>query len=321
MIFFVSGVGTWLAMRSRGGSFFRDRFQRLIIPFLFGALVIVPCQYYYQQLQQHPFTRFTEFMIHYPAFIANRKYGVNLFAWILETGIHLWYLPYLFIMTLVTYPLLKRIDATGVPETAIQKLTKRPGLLLLLALPVIITVILLQPLFPDYTGVADFFTYAFFFVYGFAFIREHARLLPILNTNKTILLLLGIISSLVLISFLLIDPLRKAAFHPTYNLAHLAVSIPLGLSAFSWSFYFVSLFSRRFNVSRPLLPELNRSVLPVYIIHQSIIVVAGYYIIKYVDPGFLEFVFIVLTTIALSALAFYVIKKFPATRFVFGVKG
>lgn len=321
LIFFVSGVGTWLAIRSRGSQFFRDRFQRLIIPFIFGALVIVPCQYYYQQLQQPSSIRFTDFMIHYPAFIASRNYGFDLFSWILEIGIHLWYLPYLFIMTLITYPLLKRINATGLSETVLQKLTKHPSLILLLALPVIFTIILLQPLFPEYTSVADFLTYAFFFVYGFMLMREHARLLPILNKNTTILLILGIISSLLLISFLLIDPLRKAAFDPKYDLDHVIVSIPLGLSAFSWPLYFVSLFSRHFNVNSQLLPELNRSVLPVYIVHQSIIVVAGYYIIKYIDTGFLEFILIVFTTIVLSGLAFYFIKKFRATRVVFGLKG
>jgi hypothetical protein len=223
-------------------------------------------------------------------------------------------------MTLITYPLLKRINITGLSDAFIKKLTQRPKLLLLFALPIILTLIVLKPIFPEYTSVADFFTYAFFFVYGFIFIKEHVQLLPILNKNNTILLILGILSSLLVIACLLDEPLRKAAFNPAYNLNHIIVSVPIGLSAFSWPLYFVSLFSRKFNFNKKALTELNRSVLPVYIVHQSIIVVAGFYIIRYVDNGFLEFILIVLTTIIGSMLAYYFIKKFKATRFLFGLK-
>jgi hypothetical protein len=157
-------------------------------------------------------------------------------------------------------------------------------------------------------------------VYGFIFIKEHVRLLPILNKNNTILLILGILSSLLVIACLLDESLRKAAFNPAYNRNHIIVSIPIGLSAFSWPLYFVSFFSRKLNFNKNVLAELNRSVLPVYIIHQSIIVVVGFYIIRYVDNGFLEFILIVLTTIIGSTLTYYFIKMFKATRFLFGLK-
>jgi len=320
LIFFVSGVGTWLALRSRGSYFFYDRFLRLIVPFVFGVIVIVPCQYYYQKLQAGTGIGFMEFMNHYPEFIINKNLRYDLFLWIIEIGIHLWYLPYLFIMTLLTFPLLKRLDARGLSETLMQKLTKRPGLFLLFALPIIMTIIILKPIFPEYTSVADFFMYACFFVYGFIFIREHAKLLPVVKKNNNVLLISGILSSLLLIACLLDDTLREAAFNPEYNRYHIIVSVLLGVSAFSWPFYFVSLFSRKFNLNNKILTGLNRSILPVYIVHQSIIVVVGFYIIKYIDNGFLEFILIVLATIIASIWAYYFIKRFKATRFLFGLK-
>jgi hypothetical protein len=157
-------------------------------------------------------------------------------------------------------------------------------------------------------------------VYGFIFIKEHARLLPIIKKNTNILLALGILSSLLIIASLLIEPLRNAAFNPEYNIYHVIVSVPIGLSAFSWTLYFVSLFSRKFNFNIKALAELNRSILPVYIVHQSIIVVAGYYIIKYIENGILEFVLIVLITTIMSGLAYKFIKLFRTTRFLFGIK-
>ena len=321
LIFFVSGVGTWMAMRSRGRSFFRDRVLRLIVPFVFGAIVVVPVQYYYQQLQQGPSIGFGDFLLRYPAFQLSKQLGFDPFQWILEIGIHLWYLPYLFIMTLVAYPLLKRINSKGISEKLMRRLNQSPRLLLLCSVPIILAIIILQPIFPEYTSVADFITYGFSFLYGFIFIREHERLLPIVQKNGRWLLILGILSSLSIIAFLLIEPLREAAFNPLYDINHVIVSIPIGLSAFSWTLYFVSLFSRRFNFNGKRLAELNRSILPVYIVHQTIIVVGGFYIIKYVANGLVEFLLIVVLTVLGSGLLYGVIRRFSGLRWLFGMKG
>jgi glucans biosynthesis protein C len=320
LIFFVSGFGTWLALRSNGKFFLYDRLLRLVIPFIFGAIVIAPCQYYYQMLQSSTDIGFMGFMKNYPKFLWEKNLQFDLFLWIIEIGIHLWYLPYLFIMTLLLLPLLKYVDTKGLSDAFIRKLTSQPRLTLLLALPIIIIEILLKPIFPDYTGLADFFVYTCFFVYGFVFVKENSRLLPILWRNNNILLTIGILSSLMIIICLLDEQLRNAAFNPEYNLNHLIVSVPIGLSAFSWTFYFVSLFSRRCNFNTKILAELNRSVLPVYIVHQSIIVVTGFYIIEYVNTGFLQFVLIVLTTITGSIAVYYIIREFKVSRFLFGLR-
>lgn len=320
LIFFISGVGTGIALNSKGKAFLNDRFLRLIIPFIFGVIVIIPCQYFYQMLQKAPDVSFLDFMKNYPGSIINRDLKFDLFLWILEIGIHLWYLPSLFIMTLLSLPLLKRINAKGLSEAFIRKITECPKLVLLLALPIIILLIVLKPMFPGYTSVTDFLTYSCTFFYGFIFIKEHSRLLPILKKNNNILLLMGMLSSLLIIAFLLDETFRNAAFNPEYDIYHVAVSIPLGLSAFCWPLYFVSLFSRRFNFNIKILAELNRSILPVYIIHQSIIVVAGYYIIKYVANGLSEFLLIVICTTIISGLMYKFIKISRISRFLFGMK-
>jgi hypothetical protein len=320
LIFFISGIGTWIALKARGSNFLKDRFLRLIVPFVFGAIVIVPCQYYYQGLQKNPGLGFWDFMQAYPQTMLDKNFRYDVFLWLLEIGIHLWYLPSLFIMTFLTLPLLQRIRSRGIQEAVLQRITVKPKLLLLFSLPIIVLIIVLKPVFPEYTSVTDFLTYTCMFLYGFIFMKEHQRLLPVVNRNRTILLVLGILSSLTLIAFLLDETFRNAAFDPKYNIYHVIVAVPLGLSAFTWPLYFVSLFSRKFSYNRTILPELNRSILPVYIIHQSIIVVAGYYIIKYINNGFLEFILIVVSTAIIAILMFNVFKRFKVTRILFGMK-
>lgn len=320
LIFFISGIGTWIALSSKGNIFLRDRILRLIVPFVFAAIVIIPCQYFYQLLQKSPDATFWDFISTYPKTILNKNFKFDIFLWILEIGIHLWYLPSLFIMTLITLPLLKQINSKGLPDVFILRITQYPKLILLFALPIVIILIVLKPIFPEYTSVTDFLTYSCIFIYGYIFSKEHSLLLPIIKKNNNILLALGIMSSLLIIVFLLDETFRNAAFNPEYSVYYVIVSIPLGVSAFSWPLYFVSLFSQKFNFNSKILAELNRSILPVYIVHQSIIVVVGYYIIEYIKNGLFEFLLIVLFTTVLSVLVYNFIKTFKTTRFLFGMK-
>ncbi|MEA2869218.1 MAG: hypothetical protein QOE39_3933 [Bradyrhizobium sp.] len=62
MFFFLSGLFVWPSLRHKSpGSFFRDRFLRLGLPFVIAAFTIIPIAYYAIELRQHPTTGFTEF--------------------------------------------------------------------------------------------------------------------------------------------------------------------------------------------------------------------------------------------------------------------
>ena len=62
MFFFLSGLFVWPSLRHKSpGSFFRDRFLRLGLPFLIAAFTIIPIAYYALELRQHPASGFTEF--------------------------------------------------------------------------------------------------------------------------------------------------------------------------------------------------------------------------------------------------------------------
>ncbi|WJV30581.1 acyltransferase family protein [Rossellomorea sp. AcN35-11] len=53
ILFLVSGVGTYFILRSRSNrAFIGDRLKRLLIPFIFAVVVIVPPQGYYAALQK-----------------------------------------------------------------------------------------------------------------------------------------------------------------------------------------------------------------------------------------------------------------------------
>jgi hypothetical protein len=62
MFFFLSGLFVWPSLRHKSpGSFFRDRFLRLGLPFVIAAFTIIPIAYYALELRQHPTTGFSDF--------------------------------------------------------------------------------------------------------------------------------------------------------------------------------------------------------------------------------------------------------------------
>jgi surface polysaccharide O-acyltransferase-like enzyme len=62
MFFFLSGLFVWPSLRHKSpGSFFRDRFLRLGLPFVIAAFTIIPIAYYALELRQHPTTGFADF--------------------------------------------------------------------------------------------------------------------------------------------------------------------------------------------------------------------------------------------------------------------
>ncbi len=57
LLFVISGMGTYFSLQKRtGGQFMRERVIRLLIPFVFGMLFIIPPQVYIERLANSQFT-------------------------------------------------------------------------------------------------------------------------------------------------------------------------------------------------------------------------------------------------------------------------
>ena len=90
LLFMVSGAGIWYAFgRRTSGQFVKERFVRLILPLIFGVLVIVPPQVYLERLAQG--VHFDSYIDFYPHFFDGHIFAGGNF-----TPNHLWFLYTLF---------------------------------------------------------------------------------------------------------------------------------------------------------------------------------------------------------------------------------
>jgi glucans biosynthesis protein C len=321
LLLFISGAGTFMALGKRtSGEFRKERFTRLFIPLIFGMLVVVPPQIYYERIDQY--TNYWEF---YKTVFQFKPYpeGGSL-SWH-----HLWFILYLFIYSLISLPFLKFLRSAKseiFKQKCLLLLRSPAGVLFIPAILILNTQFLLRPFFPEETH--DLMNDWAYFVYYFSFF------------------LLGIICYSIPTLWETIGKNRKY-----FLLATFFALIPFytcylhfrGIVHLSWSedpdaigdlFDRVSIFLAWFTVitiiaygqhylkkPRKWLSKISEGLYPFYILHQSVIIAIGYYVCKLdwsIAAKYWSICFLTLS----SCIGFYwlCIRPFNAMRFLFGMK-
>jgi glucan biosynthesis protein C len=107
LLFLISGAVTSLLLQHKPTGFMRTRSRRLLLPLLFGMLVIVPPQSYFEVIEKFDYRGsygdfWQLYLTRYKGFCAEGK------CLILPTWNHLWFLPYLWTYTFLLWLLLRR---------------------------------------------------------------------------------------------------------------------------------------------------------------------------------------------------------------------
>ena len=159
LIFFISGVGTYFALKSRKKLFVKDRFKRLLVPFIAGIILIIPPQKFTEAIFNGWFNgSIWEYIKAYTSFIMKNHPGFSL-QWTGRLGYHIWYLAFLFVMTLVSLPLLKALSKKNMLSRFLGKVAEKRFGILAFLLGIIILDLIIRPLFPEYLNWGDFVNY------------------------------------------------------------------------------------------------------------------------------------------------------------------
>ena len=321
LIFLVSGAGTWFAMKSRKDAFVKDRIKRLIVPFIFGILLIIPPQRFYEWITYHDFTgSYLDFTLAYFPQQLGANMGSSLLLWFGHLGTHIWYLPFLFVMSVLILPLLKRIQKGNFNFTWLKSLMRSNYGVFALVLPMIIVRILLKPIYSEYTDWADFFIYIFPFLYGFIFMSDPG-FINIIKKKMYLFLIVGVISSIYFLYTGSQNPQNVQEYlYPSFSSYHIQISIVSMFIAYSWILFFLAFFARKMNFKHSILVPANISILPIYVLHQTLIIVIGYYIVDTDLSMFIKFIIITFTAIPAAVLLYKIIQINNVFRFLFGLK-
>lgn len=313
ILFVISGMGTYYALSKRSGwQFAKERIKRLLIPLIAGIALIVPPQVYLERLDKGQFSG--NYFDFWPmkAFIG--IYPEGNFSWH-----HLWFLPYLLIFSLILTPaflyLRKHSDAWIIKK--MQLLSTKTFGLYLLVIPLFFWEVYLAPIFPSTHALIDdwynLINYCTLFFFGFLLISLKDLFWESVIKKKHIYLICGVIAFplLMCLWFVIGDfsgKLYISAFTKVFNL-------------WSWILTIFGYGATYLNKPSKTLAYANESVYPLYILHQTVIVILGYYL-KYTGLGFFpKFSLMVIGTFGFSWLIYeFGIRRFAWIRPLFGLK-
>lgn len=307
VLFVVSGMGTRFALSYRtGGQYLKERFIRLLIPLLAGILVIVPPQVYVERLADGEFSG--SFWAFYPHFFGPVYPKGNL-SWH-----HLWFLPYLLFMSIIATPLflILRRENNVFSQWLRQRLAQSPCYVYLFTLPLMGVEATLEPLFPVTRAfIGDWYALVFylvFFVSGFVLTTLGRPGWKAMDKLKGVALLAG------LVSFQLYWWLWKTMdSHVLIAVLKIVMIWSIILAIFGYSAKFLNKASR-------LLTYRNEAVYPFYIIHYTLVLLIGFWLMNNPMPLFLKFMIMLVGTFGGSWMFFEVIKRVWFLRLLFGLK-
>jgi glucan biosynthesis protein C len=311
LLFFVSGIGTILALRSRSLlAFVGERHRRLLVPLVFGMLVIVPPQIYCERLTQGQTYSYGAF---YRTVFEGTSYPQGNTSWH-----HLWFIAYLLVYAMLAVPLLAawRTSRGAVLLDRLRARLSRGLALWWLAAPIAVVQLALRWRWPEtHNLVSDWATFAFqglLFLYGLV-IGMDERVWDTIRDRRRLSLTLGV---LVLASLLVDDVLGIQGGYPYVW----EVSL---LSCLTWFWVLAAAgYARRYlSFRNRFLDYASEGIYPFYILHQTVIIVLAYPMIGWVLPAWPKFFLLLVSSFVASwALYAVAIKPWAWVRPFFGLR-
>jgi glucan biosynthesis protein C len=319
LIFVISGASLFYAMGQGGfGRFVKDKALRLLVPYLVGVFTFSSLQVYLERLTHGDFNgSYLQFFPHY--FEGSYEGGdppSGNFAW---SGMHLWYLEWLFVFSLLLYPLFLWLKGGGQRAlSGLGRLFAFPGAAYLMALPTILLLALADPNGPVMTqeeGGWSLLIYLWLVFCGFVAVSNE-QLMASIQRMRWLSFALGFVS----LAASGILEIRQG--DPAYGTPLYALLLGLrGFCSWCWVLAILGFGVKGLDFRTPFLKYANEAVLPFYILHQTVLLCVGYFVVQWPIPDLLRWATILLISFAvIMTLYEFLVRRFNLLRFLFGMR-
>jgi glucan biosynthesis protein C len=317
LFFLISGFGSRYSLESRtGAQYVVERLKRLLVPLVFGTLVIIPPQVYLERISKSQFHG--SYWQFYPKFF-HGVYPTGNFSWH-----HLWFLAYLLVFSLIALPLFLRLrrDGAGAFVSRLAALGQASwGLFLLVipAIPLFAISATLGPLFPGLQNlVNDWANFTFsitLFIYGYL-LASDAGFSEAIKRHWTKALGGAIVVTLVL-AYVLINHREQRG----YSLGATVFTAGRALDTWLWLVAILGLGQRFLSFTNRAQAYVNEAVLPFYVTHQTVIIIIGFFVIQWHVGVAAKYLVIASTAFCANVLVYAtLVRPWNPMRFLFGMR-
>lgn len=320
LLFLISGAATsfMLQREAPSAAWLGARSKRLLWPLLFGMAVIVPPQSYFEVVQQHGYGgSYLDFMrLYFSGFDGFCKKSND--CLILPTWNHLWFVAYLFVYTALIWLLLRMSPrALDILARSLERALRGAAFLWLpIVLLALLRVALVQRYPPTHALVGDWYLHAIYlgvFVVGAVWARSASAWQRCADLRWPAL---GIALAAWGATLAVSNWIAGTPAQPTWGwLGRVA------FAAMQWSAIVAAVGFARVHLNRDhrWRATLAEAVFPVYIAHQTLIVLFAMALEPLRWAPALEGPLLATLTLAASFGVYLAVRRVPALRTVFGL--
>jgi peptidoglycan/LPS O-acetylase OafA/YrhL len=290
LLFVVAGISSFYALqKNQKKEFVIARIQKLLIPLFFGILTICPFLTYFAERYHNEYsgTYFQQYILFFTKETNLSGYNGGF------TPAHLWFILYLFIISLIALPFIHFIPKKI--NTIIEKMN-------IFALLSLFLIPLLGQFILNIGGksIGEFFCY---FIIGY-YVFSNEKIIEQLVKYRW---LLGIISIICVPLFLIIDN----------NILTIIVGKFYGFCSI---FFLMGIGKTKLNFSNKITAYFSNISFGIYLFHLSWITVIAYYAIQNIQNIYIQAVTITLLSVPFTIITVELLRRIIITRFMFCLK-
>ncbi len=316
LLFFISGVGIHFSLRKRTVlSFAGERIVRLFIPLLFAMFFTIPSQVYFEWLQEGKVT--SSYIDFYPRVWDMIPYPDGALTWS-----HMWFVVYLFVFCMLLLPmfLLFKIPVLNKLKNYIADKLSNPFTIVLLFVPLSVYYFTLYLQYPEQQSLLDdWFLFLFsltFLFYGYI-LASSDKFWAVCGKYR----FYSLTAVIVCIAFLFYRYWWNSNLPKQNNFDLYLYGIINSIHIWLIILTIIGFAKKHLNFSNRFLQYANEAVYPFYILHQTIIVAIGYYVVQMNIPVFFKIIILITSTfISIYFIYNNLIRPYILTRILYGLK-
>ena len=322
--FLVSGTASWFVLEKRtAGGYLLDRVKRLIVPlFTVGFFLMLPPQFYFDLVTHAQFTG--SFWDSIPLYFSNVGIGLDHGPYIILTDFygHLWFLIFLFFMCIMVLPLLVFLKSES-GKNMIHKLAticSKAGGMVIFLIPLILIKIALEGVFTSNDSWADFFFYTAFFLLGY--IIPSDRRFTVSLKQCMWLFLIGGSAGFAAVGFFKLGLGYDYPTHETFSTwMYFPFQVVISVTQLGLVLFVTGFGMKYLCFTNAFLTYSNEAVFPFYILHQTVILIIGWFIRPWNIALFPKFMILVSISFIVTVITYeFFIRRINVVRVLFGMR-
>lgn len=289
LLFVIAGISSSYSLKKRSvKEFIKERVNKLLIPFFFGLLVLVPPQTYFAEKFHNGYSGgyFEQYIVFFSKITDFTGYTGGF------TPAHLWFIFFLFVISIFSLPLML-IKKNKFEIYKISKINLKI-IILLFIIPYIFTPIL-------NIGGKSFGEFFAYFMMGYMLLEDD-NVLKKLEDSRRILSYTGIVLMVAIII------LWYFKFYEISRIANFEYELLSKLYGWVGILAFLAIGRHCFNFKNKITEYMSKSSFFVYMIHQTVIIIISYYVFLFSNNTLVQIILIMFTSIPITYIMYQLYK-------------